>query len=174
MEYTNLLLYKLNKYQKKLEINPCSVIYQSKYAYYNDLIGGKEKIHKIKKNIEYPDIGITIHLTIYMEPDQYKAYKNRNKKNPWEISVQKIKITDIKFLGLDAKKYASIDNSNKKTYEVGETYKLNKNYKNKDITINSIRYEKNDGGSRDMEVSPRGWSPFSLLEFLSAIKHEEE
>lgn len=48
MDWNTLLFYKLNKYQNKLEQDPNSVIYQQKYAYYNDLIGGGKKKNKNK------------------------------------------------------------------------------------------------------------------------------
>lgn len=43
MEYSDLL-YKLHKYQKKLDFSPTNIIYQQKVMFYNDLIGGKPKL----------------------------------------------------------------------------------------------------------------------------------
>ena len=103
MEHTDLLLYKLNKYQKKLEHYPNIVIYQRKYAYYNDLIGGggysyKSNIININKLIS------KINYMIDVEILQKKIVSGR-KKNI--LSFEKIDetIIELKALFIQLNKY---------------------------------------------------------------------
>ena len=40
MQTQDILLYKLRKYQLKLELNPTNSVYQRKVEQYNEMIGG--------------------------------------------------------------------------------------------------------------------------------------
>ena len=72
MNDLTLLLYKLNKYQNKLGHNPNSIIYQQKYAYYTDLIGGGGK----SKHTVEPQDNNVIQQNILEHIKQKKLYFN--------------------------------------------------------------------------------------------------
>lgn len=116
MEHTDLLLYKLNKYQKKLEHYPNIVIYQRKYAYYNDLIGGElhsknKKTYIFNKKIENDVYIITLNL--YMNDDNLTKFNNLD---------DNIQLTAIKI-----KNY--IKNNKELTEYKNIKFKINTNFK---------------------------------------------
>jgi hypothetical protein len=114
MDWNTLLFYKLNKYQNKLEKYPNSVIYQQKYAYYKDLIGGGDKwitFNDTQKSVTVKNYlkkdkitdNTPTNVKLYFTEEEYgKVSKIKEKIKKKEIdseySVDKYKVNNIKYI----------------------------------------------------------------------------
>jgi len=106
MDSNTLLFYKLNKYQNKLGKDPNSIIYQQKYAYYKDLIGGGKKYKSITIKNYFKEGGDTtkeIDVILYISQKDYeeiieKLIENNYKKDiNVTYLVHKYKVNNIEY-----------------------------------------------------------------------------
>ena len=112
MDSNTLLFYKLNKYQNKLGKDPNSIIYQQKYAYYKDLIGGggkwkitfndTQKSVTVKNYLKKGTDNTPTDVNLYFTEEQYGKVskikeKIKKKKIDRTYSVDKYVVNGIEY-----------------------------------------------------------------------------